>query len=595
MSAREGALDREPTLQPPQRDASQRPQQSPSTSHVLEWAVFDPPCGRSPRGFLMSPYDWRFTLFRYPLLFLSNGRFSRKNASLYRSDNAGPLQQQSSDDASAKLVFLGDMMPTSTGAPPTADPPLIQLCSEADLVLINCESPVTRGETTRNGLSFSISPRFVADCLSNLGIDASRAMFTVADNHAGDKGAEGIGETVSNIEGLGATVLGSAVQGKGLLAKVRIRSINATIGIVSWSRWMNSNAARRHFPIWRAEDVAAHDWATLREEHSIDALIGFPHWDFEQSYIPDESTTILANHLVGKGAFDAIIGHGSHVCQPVQVSGEGGLCAYSIGNLCSTKGGWHTRMGMAFELRLNAEGKLTSYAAHPFIQRPGGRTNAIRLESFDVNAPSSRDYRFVRRWRHLFPAPPRDDLSLASAGDVLVFSARTMASRLTKAVTRSPYSHVAMIAPDHSGKLIVYEATKNSDKTPDVTYGDEEYVGVHSFDIATRVRDFTGDCWLLRQKQPLSVPQVAALSAFCQRHLEKKTPFDYSQLVTAGIDDPFGIFESKPDAERLFCSEFVCFALQEAGLFSGNPSEMTPLDAVNLPCFSTPLLVKRLD
>ena len=56
-------------------------------------------------------------------------------------------------------------------------------------------------------------------------------------------------------------------------------------------------------------------------------------------------------------------------------------------------------------------------------------------------------------------------LSRAQPGDVLLFRAHTKASGLTKAVTRSGFSHAGVLAPfqEPGGKLALYEACRVGD------------------------------------------------------------------------------------------------------------------------------------
>eukprot|EP00873_Tetraselmis_striata_P022150 jgi/Tetstr1/442414/TSEL_030538.t1 len=209
-------------------------------------------------------------------------------------------------------------------------------------------------------------------------------------------------------------------------------------------------------------------------------------------------------------------------------------------------------------------------------------------------------------------------LQLAKAGDCIVFSARTNASAFTKIMTESSFSHVGIVGPlpMSYGQPVLYESTKNTDGTVDLLHGSDNYVGTHCFDLEQRVMEFTGDVWILRLKRHLRQGNEAALCTFLHTHATARSGWTFAGAYRAGMDylkNPAlhaarrgldagsaspGVSdeEGQSDVEhpRMFCSKFVAHALKEAGVFFGDPSFMLPMDIVNLPCFRTPQLVKRL-
>lgn len=72
----------------------------------------------------------------------------------------------------------------------------------------------------------------------------------------------------------------------GIVTKCKYKSY--TFGFVAWTRWMNNNSKNVKLPIFREEDVLSVDWKSVKEKEKLDFLIGFVHWDYEQSYIPDK-------------------------------------------------------------------------------------------------------------------------------------------------------------------------------------------------------------------------------------------------------------------------------------------------------------------
>jgi len=189
----------------------------------------------------------------------------------------------------------------------------------------------------------------------------------VANNHAGDLDSIGLKETTEYLSSAGFTIIGSAFIGnerRGILTRIHIK--NTSIGIVSWTKWMNRNYKNKSLPIYREEDVINVDWKEAKEKHDIDILIGFPHWDFEQMYCPFSNTVDFAGKLLQN--FDILCGTGPHVMQPIQVVNGPKICAYSIGNFCGKNGTWQTKVGGIFEVNIG-EKKIQSYEMYPFIDQ----------------------------------------------------------------------------------------------------------------------------------------------------------------------------------------------------------------------------------
>ena len=95
---------------------------------------------------------------------------------------------------------------------------------------------------------------------------------------------------------------------------------------------MNNNSKNINLPIFREEDILLVNWIEVKNIYKLDFLVGFVHWDFEQSYIPKhvqefskkfltnfQETSELAHKLVLEQGFDAIVGHGPHVLQTIEI------------------------------------------------------------------------------------------------------------------------------------------------------------------------------------------------------------------------------------------------------------------------------------
>jgi len=153
-------------------------------------------------------------------------------------------------------------------------------------------------------------------------------------------------------------------------------------------------------------------------------------------------------------------------------------------------------------------------------------------------------------------------------GDLLAFSGRGLIPTIIKIKTWSRISHVGIVI--YPGWMI--EATTLGDKS-----------GVFISDINDRIRNYNGRIWL--QKLKLEYRLKADIHAM-QRFLvaQNGKQYDVFQAVCSAL-----IWRNKEDFRQLFCSELVAAGLEKAGIWSGNCSEMTPVDITRLDCYSEPI------
>src|SRR6266542_3287954 len=86
-----------------------------------------------------SPYPWHYTV-RWPYYFLRPS--AKPHIALPRSPLAADLEALSGE-RTCRLVFFGDMMCMKHDRVPAVHPSLRRLLMDADLVIGNCEAPVT--------------------------------------------------------------------------------------------------------------------------------------------------------------------------------------------------------------------------------------------------------------------------------------------------------------------------------------------------------------------------------------------------------------------------------------------------------------------
>lgn len=387
-----------------------------SSTYAVEIAVPLNLVSAAPPGFLHSPYGMSFTIMKYPWLFLGSGETSKTNQTVM----GGPLHHIFTEDVdpddNLRIVFCGDLMIMNKETPPESTQEFHQLFDDADIIVTNIEAPVNHIERNTemsmgpaDGLDFDMSLEFIYMTFKNMNIDPHRVLAGVANNHAGDKGEEGVQKTQELLSSIGCVPIGAArYNGDPRGALTKVKASNVTLGFVAWTRWMNNSAKNQYLPIFREEDILGVDWNDVKKKEGIDFLIGFVHWDFEQSYIPSPSTASNAYRLLVEQDFDIIVGQGPHVLQTVEIVGGSKVVAYSIGNLCSERGTWQTKMGGLFEINISKK-KLASYRIHPYIQEKleGGCLVVPIDHTLDVVNQS----KFRNRLQKLFDLRPLMDLN----------------------------------------------------------------------------------------------------------------------------------------------------------------------------------------
>jgi poly-gamma-glutamate synthesis protein (capsule biosynthesis protein) len=274
------------------------------------------------------------------------------------------------EDETFRLLFFGDLMRMKNDAVPRVDPALRELLSGADLVIGNCEAPVTLTSGRRRFI-FQMPESFVRAVLEELGVDPQRCVLSVANNHIGDQGEEGLNTTLKYLKGIGVTPIGNYRAEECPLERIVCGRL--ALGIVAWTFGVRQDVFRASPGVWRVQHVTEQAWLDMKKAEEIDCLIGTPHWEREFQHFPRPETQALAWRLIESG-FDVLVGHHPHVVQPVEWV-DGGLCLYSVGGLTMPvsllRMSWPARLAGIFEVRLRASGpdrgRIVGYTFHPVV------------------------------------------------------------------------------------------------------------------------------------------------------------------------------------------------------------------------------------
>lgn len=185
---------------------------------------------------------------------------------------------------------------------------------QADVVLVNLETPLTK-----KCVSSSVGMVFCGSLQASSGLKfAGVDVVGVANNHMGNQGFEGVGETISQLKADGFVVTGASesamleVKGK----KFGFLAYNDVGGLV---KGFNSTV----IPEQMRSDVQ-----NLKPQ--VDFVVVLFHWGNEYTYNPTDRQREVGRMAVDLGA-DLVVGDHPHWVQAVELYKEK-VIAYSHGN-----------------------------------------------------------------------------------------------------------------------------------------------------------------------------------------------------------------------------------------------------------------------
>ncbi|MGB3238106.1 MAG: hypothetical protein WBB29_07410 [Geitlerinemataceae cyanobacterium] len=184
------------------------------------------------------------------------------------------------------------------------------------------------------------------------------------------------------------------------------------------------------------------------------------------------------------------------------------------------------------------------------------------------------------------------------SGDVIAFSGNEGFSKLIKWASGSMFSHVGIVlntnlSGELGGSVLIVESTVET-RVRDAT-NSEVIKGVQLHWLSKRILMYDGAVWWVPLKKPLPPEGLEKMQSWLRQTNNQRVPYDYVQVMGAGLDmfERLGIM-NQVSLSTLFCSELVTKALQVSGAIdlALNPSEQTPNDVVNFPCFDAGLPLK---
>ena len=243
------------------------------------------------------------------------------------------------------------------------------IIQNADLAFINQETPMAGENFGYSGYPAFNSPQSLAKTHLDTGFD----IVNLANNHAMDKGADGLYATLDYLNTIKEfTVIGARKEGPS--ARI-ITKNNITLGFLSYTYGLNGNTLPKDNPnlvSLISRKIIEEEVASLRP--LCDFLIVSMHWGDEYMLQPNKTQIDLAVFLANLNV-DLIIGHHPHVLQRVETlkrpDGKETICYYSLGNFVSHQRERERIIGallaLTFVKQLTGELSIINYGIIPVI------------------------------------------------------------------------------------------------------------------------------------------------------------------------------------------------------------------------------------
>ncbi len=270
-------------------------------------------------------WDPRLDLARYPLRMVGRPEAQMARDSLWDLVAAGEIIFGRGVQERVEDRYGGDARP--------AFAKVRDVTRAADVAIATLEAPLsgTRNRYCQSCFVFVGNEAYVAG-VSDAGID----LVTLAANHIGDAGPQGVLDTVRVLDAARIAHVGAGANERearrAVTLEVRGRRV-AFLGFSDVPPEAYVATATRPGSAWLAHDDPT--YATLRAEiaaakRGADVVVVMAHWGIEYEDTP-RPVEIRAAHAMVEAGADVVIGDHPHWVQAVELY-RGGYIAYSVGN-----------------------------------------------------------------------------------------------------------------------------------------------------------------------------------------------------------------------------------------------------------------------
>jgi hypothetical protein len=255
---------------------------------------------------------------------------------------------------------FGWVMPRSTRTDSTQD--VRALMSGADISMVNLEGPApAKSSYHATGMSFTFNQSYLVG-LKNEGID----VVSLANNHIGNAGKQGMRDTMSALDKLGIAHGGLGIDEKSATTAAMLTVDGVKVAFLGYDAIAPAYAAGPGLT-GTAELSAGTAPADIRAARAAGAqvVIVYPHWGVEYHTNPNSSQINWAHKMIDAGA-DIVIGNHPHYVQAMEVY-KGKPIWYALGNFVFDQT-WseQTEEGLTLELSFNGATLVQAWM-HPTL------------------------------------------------------------------------------------------------------------------------------------------------------------------------------------------------------------------------------------
>lgn len=264
--------------------------------------------------------------------------------------------------APVTLTFVGDVMLGRGVAPVAAADPdglfadVRFILRNSDLTLGNLESALTTRPHVSAGPNDLIAHPTSASLLGSAGFD----VVSLANNHVGDAGPDGVLDTLAAVETAGLRTVGGGVNRAAASEPLHVEISGLHIAVLAFDATGAGLAARAGPGVAKWDPDEARE-ATEAATAAADIVIVSVHGGVE--YLPESDPRMLdiSERLVDWGA-DVVWGHGPHVVAPITTvptaGGESAIVATSLGNFLFDQRGPDTGRGVILQVMVDPDGVI---------------------------------------------------------------------------------------------------------------------------------------------------------------------------------------------------------------------------------------------
>jgi poly-gamma-glutamate synthesis protein (capsule biosynthesis protein) len=270
-----------------------------------------------------------------------------------------------------RIAFLGDFLPAGSAKSVIENrgygylfDGVRDIIESADAVVLNLETPISlRGSTVPDkAYTFRASPE-AAQSMSKEGVKA----VWLANNHIMDFGPEALADTMKYLEGAGIAHAGAGLRLSAAYSPANIRLKDHSVSLLAYSNtfpehyWARKNRPGTAF----GSPEAVKRWvSSVRKGSEGPVLVSF-HWGAELMTEPKDYQVDLAHLAIESGA-SLVVGHHSHVPQPVEVY-RGVPVLYSLGNFAFGSYSRRVKVGLLAVAEFAEDGRCRRLVIYPLL------------------------------------------------------------------------------------------------------------------------------------------------------------------------------------------------------------------------------------